>query len=818
MDLNLLNLLWLVFNAGLVFLMQAGFLVLETGLTRSKNNINVGLKNIVDFGISTLIFWAFGYAFMFGLSRNGLIGTTNFIFSPGADFIEPAFFVFQAMFCGTAVTILSGALAERMRFTGYMVVTIVVSALIYPIFGHWAWNGLLFEQANGWLRQLGFIDFAGSTVVHSIGGWCSLALCLIVGPRYGRFPKDSPPQKIQGSNIPLATLGVMLLWVGWLGFNGGSTLELSTKVPSILLNTLLGGTAGLITAMTISQLTHKRVTIEFIFNGSLSGLVAITANAHVVNAVQAVLIGCIGSICMIIITRLLEHYRIDDAIGAIPVHLGAGIWGTLAVGIFGSLDTLGTALSRSQQIGVQLLGIGTAFLWAFGLAYILFFLINKIFPLRVSVKAEMEGLNVSEHGASTALLDLYNTMERQSKLGDLSARAPVEPFTEVGQIAQNYNEVMASLENVVTRNNIIIQEAHEGIVLVSGVDWTIQSLNPAGCAMFGISQETDMAHTPVYDHLVGIDQYNIQATLDHLIKDGSFIEGIGIHADGSRFPMEMTITKIETNGETLYNGIFRNISQRLAIQEALAEARDKAVEANQLKGQFLATISHELRTPLNAILGLAEMIELGLYGDVTEKQQFALKQIMDSTGTLESLVNELLDQAHLESGELKIEQEPVNLSTLLEHVHFTLGVLATAKGLELKTSLDDALPKVIMGDEKRLIQILTNLIGNSIKFTNQGFINVALRLHQENAWMIIVSDSGIGISDVAKENVFEAFKQTADVITRDQGGVGLGLSIVKKLITLMNGDIRLDSVVGQGTEFTITLPLVKIGEQNEEST
>ena len=240
--------LWILLSAALVFLMQAGFLCLETGLTRTKNSINVALKNVTDFGLSGLLFTLFGFSLMFGATQSGLIGSLDCFGNGGESPGHTAFFVFQLVFCGTAVTIVSGAVAERMRFGGYLVASALITGA-YVIFGHWVWNGLEDGSTHGWLGMLGFVDFAGSTVVHSVGGWAALALVLVIGPRTGRFDHGckNPP----GHNIPMAMLGTLLLWVGWMGFNGGSTLAMNGAVPGIVANTILAGCAGLCTALLV---------------------------------------------------------------------------------------------------------------------------------------------------------------------------------------------------------------------------------------------------------------------------------------------------------------------------------------------------------------------------------------------------------------------------------------------------------------------------------------------------------------------------------------------------------------------------------------
>jgi Amt family ammonium transporter len=458
MDTLLTDVFWVLICAGLVFLMQAGFTCMESGLTRSKNSINVAIKNITDFGISTILFWAFGFAMMFGASVNGWIGSTRFFLSLDEGSWTTTFFLFEIMFCATAVTIVSGATAERLRFRSYIIISIILSGLIYPIFGHWVWSGVDSGTASGWLGQIGFIDFAGSTVVHSVGGWVALAALFIIGPREGRFPPVGAHRKIHGNNLPMSVLGVLLLWVGWFGFNGGSTLALNDQVAGIITNTFLAGASGVMVTLTIGWIIRKQADAELVIFGSIAGLVAITASAHAVSTASALAIGGIGGIVMLGVDYLMDYLHIDDAVGAIPVHLGAGIWGTLAVAIFGKEEILGTGLSRWGQLLIQTTGIGVCFLWTFGLSYGLFMLINRFYPLRVTAEDERIGLNVSEHGATTELLDMFRTMDSQARTGDMSLRVPVEPFTEVGQIAERYNWVMEALQKEAAKTESSLQE------------------------------------------------------------------------------------------------------------------------------------------------------------------------------------------------------------------------------------------------------------------------------------------------------------------------------------------------------------------------
>jgi len=567
--------LWIIVSAALVFLMQGGFLCLETGLTRSKNNINVALKNLIDFGITTILFWAFGFAVMFGATSGGLFGTDRFIPEFSADNVDTiVFLIFQVMFCGTAVTILSGAIAERLKFSAYIVLTILISGLIYPVFGHWAWHGIDQGVFTGYLGEMGFRDFAGSTVVHSVGGWASLAILMIIGPRAGRFNSDGTANQIPGANLPLAALGILLLWMGWFGFNGGSTLAWNDDVIGVIANTLFAGAAGMVSATLIGYFIHKRVEVGAVMNGILAGLVAITAPANAVTTIEAVIIGLIGGVVMLFCEWLLLRLRIDDAVGAIPVHLGAGIFGTLAVGIWGDRAILFTdpeSISRLSFIWVQAAGVFVAGLWTFSITYFVFRIFNMITPLRVSREDEKVGLNVSEHGARNDLFNLVSVMDEQTSSGNFTTRAEVEPFTQVGVIAEKYNAVLDMLETAVSRTDSIVNSALDAIITFSDDMLKIDTVNPATAAVFGYDM-TALVGEPVTRlilpwstmHRQGIspDAKAFQGVLDDLLETGEYKELVGQRADGTPFSIEMQVSRVDTSHDNFYTAIFRDITER----------------------------------------------------------------------------------------------------------------------------------------------------------------------------------------------------------------------------------------------------------------
>ncbi len=432
-----INVLWVFACSALVMAMQIGFCMLESGLVRSKNTINVAFKNLLDMCVAALGFWALSFGLMYGPS-NGWIGLSGFLPTISAQNLSgTAFFLFQMMFCATAATIVSGAVAERMRFTSYLVLTAIVSCIIYPIAGGWAWN------PDGWLKNLGFVDFAGATVVHGTGGWVALAAVAIIGPRLGRY--DSQQPLASSHSLVTSTIGVMILFVGWLGFNGGSTLALDGRVGPILINTVLGGTAGCLAALTVVWVRSRLPLLPETLNGCVGGLVAVTASCHAITPGEAVIVGAIGGIISYGITLALGRLKIDDVVGASAAHAFPGVWGTLCVAIFGDPDILGTGLSFWNQLGVQALGCGVFIAWAGGVGYGLLWMVNRTLPLRVGAEGERIGLNVAEHGASTEIIDLLTEMGRHSSEGEFTSRLAFETQTEVGQIATQYNKVIGKV-------------------------------------------------------------------------------------------------------------------------------------------------------------------------------------------------------------------------------------------------------------------------------------------------------------------------------------------------------------------------------------
>ncbi|MDH5563590.1 MAG: ammonium transporter [Nitrospirota bacterium] len=867
---SLLDILWMLICATLVMLMQAGFTCLETGLVRAKNSINVAIKNLVDFCTSSLGFWVIGFALMFGPTAGGMIGTEGFFFNAHNQPWLWAFFFFQMVFCGTATTLVSGAVAERMRFTGYLGTSLIVSILIYPIMGHWMWGGLATGQTTGWLKSLGFIDFAGSTVVHSVGGWVALAAVMIIGPRLGRFSDNAGP--IQGQNIPLATLGVLLVWFGCYGFNGGSAFEFSQIVPQILVNTTLAGATGALAALGLSWYLLSRPEVGHALNGALAGLVGITASAHIMSPEGTILIGAGAGMICVSATLLLEHFQIDDAIGVVPVHACAGMWGTIAFPLVSDPTSWGTGLDRWEQFGIQALGSGICFLWAFGVGFAILWLMNRWIPLRVTAKEEHLGLNMAEHGASTAILDLLGQMEEQRHANDFSRHVQTEPHTEVGQIAEEYNRVLdtineeqeqrqqlddhlqycASLDSLFQQ---IAKTTHEPStveeVMQVSMDLICQKIGwPIG-HLYLLAQDSsnELISTPIW-HLEHPEHYQ---TFRDITEQTNFQRGVGLPGrvlatgkpdwiqdvtQDQNFPrarlaqdigvktgfglpilieervvgvlefyspetIELDSKLLEVMG---YVGAqLGRVVERRQGEAILRRAKTEAEAAAKTKSDFLATMSHEIRTPMNGIIGMSDIL---LNMDLTLDQQDCLLTIKDSGDALLTIINDILDFSKIEAGKLTLETIDFDIRDTLEGVLDLLGFKAQEKGLELVGLIDPTITTTVQGDPTRLRQILMNLVGNALKFTEKGEVVVKVHFEEESANHVLlrftITDTGIGLTPEGCSRLFQAFSQEDTSTTRKYGGTGLGLSISKRLTELMGGTIGVNSQLGQGSCFWFT--------------
>ena len=796
--------------SAVVFLMQAGFCLLESGMVRSKNSINVAVKNVLDCAATMLLFIGFGFSMMFGASIGGLIGNPF----TELDMSDPkivSFLIFQLVFCSAAATIVSGAVAERVKLNSYLVMVLVVSGFVYPTFGHWAWGGALPGTEPGWLRELGFVDWAGGAVVHVVGGFCALAAAQAVGMRSNL----SKSGLTGGYSLTLAILGTFLLWFGWWGFNGGSGLSIDGKLPRIILVTNVGAVTGGLTAAVYSRVTLGRIEVIPLITGVIAGLVSVTAACHVLSSSQAMLAGVVGAILALFSMKLLQKVGIDDAVGAFPVHGVAGVWSVVAFGLFAPESEL-LAGSRFDQIKVQAIGaIAAGALSYISVRSAMSFL--KLFaPIRVTAEEEKAGLNVVEHGATNAVTDLVMQIDSHARTADFSQGIEADDHCEVGQIAAGYNRViqrvqseMANheetnrwLEQERSRMQSILDHAGVGIYQLDN-EGKIISTNATLLEMLGYKSldQIGKAQEMISGRLLPWQKADDkQAELMRMQFDRGAavkkIESEVLGPDGEAlWGLESLVPVRDQNGN-LYNwlGTLHDITEqkRASIAEIeIAKAKSDA------KGEFLASMSHEIRTPLNGVIGMLDLLDAS---KLATKEKNFVSIAKNSAGSLLSLINDILDFSKIEAGHMELESIEFDVRDLVEQVAEQFAYHAHVKNLEMNCQISHDMPNALVGDPERLRQVIVNLLGNAIKFTTQGEINLCVA-RRGTVMRVSVQDTGIGMDEATQETLFQSFTQADASTTRKYGGTGLGLSISNKLVQLMGGRLRVNSEPSVGSEF-----------------
>jgi len=830
--LTSLDTTWLLFCAFLVMVMQAGFCLFEAGLVRSKNNVNVAFKNLSDFAVTAIMYWLIGYGLMYGASVAGLFGSSLFFFNP--DNGNGAWFLFQMMFCGATATIVGGALAERTSFTAYLVISLLVGALFYPVPGHWIWAGaaeqVSFDATQGWLVKLGFLDFAGGTAVHLLGGCLALSAVLVVGPRLGRFASNdtngSEPPPINASNYPMATVGVMLLWFGWFGFNTGSSIGYSDSLASIAVNTALAAAAGAVVLIVYFLLLTGKPDISAVLNGTLAGLVGVTAGANVFSAVDAVLVGVLSALCMQFAVVMLVKYKIDDVVGAFPVHGVAGLLGTLLVAVLGDTAAFPFEHSRLQQLGIQFVGAGAIAVWSLGMGYLTFYALNKLLPMRVSAEDELQGLNFSEHNATTEVQDLLGSMIKQSNDGDFTDKVKVEPHTEVGQIAEEYNKVLDRIRlEIRTREKAyaqlkeashfqyIFENSNEGIVQFS-MKGEVQKANASAANILGYASVDRLGGSlgAFMKSLAFRRPDDHQKIMQQLKQQGQVVNAeiqYTRETDGKPGIAICTMRSIsgDQEREPCVLASFTDMSQHQENQK-LKLANKAAEAANHAKSQFLANMSHEIRTPLNGVTGMLELLNRT---ELETHQKRYIDIAQNSAQSLLSVINDILDFSKIEAGKLELDSIEFPLRETLSDVVDIFASQTASKRVELIGHIPLDLPEWVVGDPERIRQVLINILGNAVKFTETGTIFLSAtckkRTDKIAVLQISVKDTGCGISQEHLTKLFNSFTQADSSTTRKYGGTGLGLTISRQLIRLMKGQINVKSELGVGSEFIIDLAL-----------
>jgi len=578
-----LDAVWVMVAAALVLMMQIGFLLLEAGSVRTKNAINVAQKNLLDMAFAVVAFFSVGYMIGFAPSATGMpFGfDTGLLFLRNLEGSDALFFIFQVMFCGTAATIIAGAVAERMKLSVYVALSFLTAALIYPAFVHWAWGSARGDNPGAWLANIGFVDFAGSTVVHATGAWIALAACIVLGARRGRFDKDGRPVRFTGHSPVLSAAGTLMLFVGWIGFNGGSTLAASPEVAGIVLNTILAGSAGGAAAYAWFHFVERAAYPEKATNGMIGGLVAITAGCHLLDPGASVLVGIAGGLIASWSNKLLEsRFRLDDAVGAVGAHGVAGVFGTLALVFFAPEAQL-PAGSRFDQFLVQLLGVSVNFVWAFGAGLVLTSLLNRLIAIRVDAKSERHGLNVGEHEARLGTAHVEEAMRKLvTGDADLSMRLNAHPGDDVQELAEVFNDLMNNLEQAErkrSRDNERRRSAEEANRLAAFADATFEAIvlasehrvidaNSAAEALFGYPA-SELRGRPVRSLFPAIDWLGAR---EHLEGDTGRPAETTVNAtNGIHIPVEFRCRSIDYAGRHTQVLAFADLRERRKAEERI---------------------------------------------------------------------------------------------------------------------------------------------------------------------------------------------------------------------------------------------------------
>lgn len=664
-----LNIIWILIATAMVFLMQAGFTAFETGMVRAKNSINVALKNFVDIVFGMLAFFITGYALMFGTDISGFIGSNHFLLNGVEPTYDYAFFIFQAVFAGTAATIVSGTVSERMKFSGYILVSILLSGLFYPISGHWVWG------EGGWLSDMGFVDFAGSTVVHSFGAWIGLVGAIMLGPRIGRFDENGNPVKIHESSIQLTTIGLFILWFGWFGFNGGSTLIGDGSVAKVIVNTNLSAVAGGATAALGSLLLFGKIRPNEILNGVLGGLVAITAGCDAVNPNGALLIGSIAGIVVLVGEMMLIKLKVDDPVNAIAAHGFAGAWGTLALALVAPESALPTG-DMWAQLGVQAIGVFSIFIYAVIAGLLIFSFLKGIGQLRVDPEHEIRGLNETEHDAKQVLRDTYDAMNRIIKEGDLNIYIEEERGTEAGEIAAIFNRMVNDLKKIaqvtqqVSEGDLTIQyhpkhskdqlgKAIQNMVknlsaLVSEIQASTETIQQGMTELTDSNNELHSVNTELLKEvnqlsIASDENLKIATETDQMAKEGMLsLEDV----TNDMHNLEKTIGSFQSNiheldGSVNTIGELVNMINEIATQTNLL-ALNASIEAARAggHGRGFAVVADEVR-------------------QLAENTQKAVQEINDSVGGLRQNMQTTIQQTDQIAQEVVHTREKVDKSTNL---------------------------------------------------------------------------------------------------------------------------------------------------------
>jgi ammonium transporter len=803
---------WIIIAAFLVFLMQAGFLLIEAGSVRAKNSVNVAQKNVSDMIICIICYSLVGFSVMYGVSFGGYIGMGGVKSALQEQGGWPELLIFNLAFCSVVATIVSGAVAERMRIGAYFVSTALIAMFIYPILGHWTWGNMIIKSNLAYLANLGFIDHAGGVTIHALGGFYALAAIIVLGPRRGRFNEKGQVQPISGFSPVLVLTGGLILFVTWIPFNTGA-LELGTKLfADVALATVIAGAAGGLAGKISGYILNSRTLDPMASaNGILGGLVAVTAGASFLGPFGAFAIGVIGGASAIIGNHILLHrFKVDDPVGVVGVHGFAAVFGAM---IFPFLTSQplpkGNALS---QFAVQGFGAFVCVAWALITGFAVIGTLKALGVLRVTAAQEYLGLNLGEHMPNLSQEHIeagYQASKKAiSKGATLQSGKSSVVGSEIGLALSSMSEDNKRLSEESLIRSAMFTEATESLtdgLLIYDKDDQILEFNSAFADIMKVMKAECYVGMSRRDYLkellrvgaIQIGDTPVDVWLDEYLagfeKTGASEGNIQV---GTFYYIYRT-RPIPTGGQIL------TITDVTQIKAAL----DKAKMAEKAKSEFLANMSHEIRTPMNGIIGMTELLSRS---ELTDRQHHFVSTISSSGNALMTIINDILDFSKIEAGQVKLNPVPFVLRDSIEDVTTMLSSSAAEKNLDLLVRMQPDLPATYIGDVGRVRQVLTNLVGNALKFTHFGHVLVDVSGTSSRDMVdltIRVEDTGIGIPAEQIDDIFQKFRQVDGTTTREYEGTGLGLSISSNLIELMGGKITVSSDVGKGTVFTVHLSL-----------
>jgi Amt family ammonium transporter len=855
-----MDMVWTLIASFLIFLMQAGFTLVEVGFTRAKNSGNVVMKNIIDFALGSIGFFFIGYGLMFGASAFGLFGTSDFFLSHititgKVDNWKFANLMFQVVFAATAATIVSGAMSERAKFIGYLFYSVLISTLIYPVVGHWIWGG-------GWLARRGMIDFSGSTVVHSVGGWVSLAGVLVLGPRLGRYNRDGSVSIIPGHNIPLVALGVFILWFGWFGFNTGNTLSATNpSIALIAINTILAGASGALCTMVLTWVLRRKPDVGMTLNGVLAGLVSCTGSVAIISPFSAAGIGSLAGIILYFSLKLFERWHIDDPVGAISVHGVNGIWGTLAVGLFAQdkyvLNSLGYAVNGlffgggMDLLAVQALAVISVFLWAFPLAFGFFKLLNATVGLRVSPEQEVRGLDFGEHSMTS--YPVFDEFQRKQEeiIEELERVRELSLLHEIGQSMHTLDleEILELILQGVARGigfdrvrlYLLDEEKRQLVCKVAvGVEREkIESLSLPYDRQDNMISRAIMERRPFIVEDAGRDP-RVNRGLTSFLDVKSFaavpllsrdrVLG-GIAADNLISQQAITEKKLQSlmifanqaalalENALMYEEL-KAFSSQLGerVKRATLELQETQRQLFQSEkmaalGKLSAGIAHEIRNPLTSIKILIHSLVDEMATPASREKDLTV--IESEIERVNKIIKQFLEFARPRPPSL----EPMDVRKVLDETLALVAYEMEAQGVALEKEYAPELPPVPM-DREQMKQVFLNILLNAIQAMEEGGqlkVLTALKNHSAGAknqsvMEISFQDTGRGIPEDMQARVFEPFFSTKEE------GIGLGLPIAQRIVEEHGGKIRLESIPGKGTIFYLTIPYgTQINAANRDS-